>query len=366
MTSSPEKKPAAPEAETASTHQVAVIGAGLTGLSCARSLLGRGFSPTVFDRGRRPGGRMSTRHVEANGSEEATLSFDLGVPAFEQPVGGFANEVDRWIRQGIAGTWIPTEACWRAGRLEPRTAGGPRIIGQPTMDAIPRHLAEGLSIRSSMTVTGLRRTNDRWMLSVTPWREDEREVGPFDSVVLAMAPPQSVRLLEDTAPDLKSALERIRMSTIWVALLEMDDPGEELPEILHLPEHPELDTLIRESGRTGRVVGPGRSTWVIHARDDWSGERHGTDRTEIAAILEQRTRALLETITGRSMRTTRETVAHRWGLARSVTTLEERCLHDDGLRLAICGDGLGGSDIETCHLGGLAAAECVGRWHPAD
>lgn len=363
MTPTPEKKPVAPKPAPPATHRVAVIGGGLTGLTCARSLERRGFETTVFDRGRRPGGRMSTRHIKADASASTALAFDLGVPAFDVPVGDFTTEVDRWLERGIAGTWTPTEASWCAGKMTSPATGEPRIIGLPSMDAIPGHLAEGLTIRSSMTVTGLRRVEDTWILSVMPWREDEREIGPFDSVVLAMAPPQSVRLLDGTTPEMKTTLERIRMSTTWVALLEVDDHGEDMPEILHVQDEALLDTLIKESGRAGRAVSPGCTTWMIHARDDWSAEHHDSDRTEIAATLEEQARALLETITGRSVRTTRETLAHRWGMARSIEHLEERCLRVDEVQLVACGDGLGGSDVEACHLGGLAAAECVGSWY---
>jgi renalase len=357
MAPSPEKRTVSVDDHV--PHRVAVVGAGLTGMSCARALERMGCTTTVFDRGRRPGGRISTRHIESDGT---TLSFDLGAPSFDRPEGEFGIEVDRWLEHGAASIWTPTEARWSEGMLKESPEARTRITGLPAMDAIPDHLAEGLSIQVSMTVRGLHRLDGSWILTVTPWREDEREIGPFDSVVLAMAAPQSARLLAGTAPELAKSLERIRMSTTWVALLEVDDAGDDLPEILHVPEETVLTKLIRESGRPGRTVTPGRTSWVVHADDTWSSEHHDTERTEIAATLEQQARDVLEKITGRSIQATRKAVAHRWGMARSIETLKERCLRDDALRLAVCGDGIGGSDIEACHLGGLAAADCIDSW----
>lgn len=362
MTPPPEEKTVSDDQHPA--HRVAVIGAGLTGLTCARALGEMGCTVTVFDRGRRPGGRISTRRTEIGGS---TACFDLGAPSFERPTGSFGIEVDRWIESGTASNWTPTEARWRGGMLEEISKTRDMVIGLPSMDAIPDRLAEGLALESSTTVGGLARTDGSWTLAVTPWREDEREAGPFDSIVLAMAAPQSARLLAGPAPDLACSLEPVRMSTTWVAILEIDDDGAGLPDVLHTPEAPILAKLIKESGRPGRALTPGRTRWVIHADDTWSGEQFDTERVKIAAILERQACELLGTITGRSIRVTGSTVAHRWGLARSTETLEDRCLCDRELRLAVCGDGIGGSDIEACHLGGLAAAGCVESWsRPAE
>ncbi|MEO0815401.1 MAG: FAD-dependent oxidoreductase, partial [Myxococcota bacterium] len=44
--------------------RVAIVGAGMAGMSCARTLADHGVPVTVFDKGRGPGGRMSTRRAE--------------------------------------------------------------------------------------------------------------------------------------------------------------------------------------------------------------------------------------------------------------------------------------------------------------
>lgn len=46
------------------TLPIAVIGAGLAGLSCAQALLQAGHAVHVFDKSRGPSGRMSTRRAE--------------------------------------------------------------------------------------------------------------------------------------------------------------------------------------------------------------------------------------------------------------------------------------------------------------
>ncbi len=46
-----------------SKSTVAVIGAGMTGITCARALADAGFDVTVFEKSRGLGGRMATRRV---------------------------------------------------------------------------------------------------------------------------------------------------------------------------------------------------------------------------------------------------------------------------------------------------------------
>ncbi|MDO9620329.1 MAG: FAD-dependent oxidoreductase, partial [Moraxellaceae bacterium] len=43
------------------TRSIAIIGAGMSGLSCASALQQLGHNVTVFDKSRGMGGRMSTR-----------------------------------------------------------------------------------------------------------------------------------------------------------------------------------------------------------------------------------------------------------------------------------------------------------------
>ncbi len=49
---------------TAQALPVAIIGAGLAGLSCAQALVQAGHQVHVFDKSRGPSGRMSTRRAE--------------------------------------------------------------------------------------------------------------------------------------------------------------------------------------------------------------------------------------------------------------------------------------------------------------
>ena len=80
--------------------RVGIVGAGMAGLACARQLSWLGVR--LFDKGRRPGGRMSTRRVEVGGE---TLHFDHGAQYFTARDPEFVAFVNHWLETANAAPW---------------------------------------------------------------------------------------------------------------------------------------------------------------------------------------------------------------------------------------------------------------------
>ncbi len=59
-------------------HEVAIVGAGIAGLSCATALAAAGRRVVLFDKGRRPGGRLATRGGEWGPSSPTPSCPDRG------------------------------------------------------------------------------------------------------------------------------------------------------------------------------------------------------------------------------------------------------------------------------------------------
>src|ERR1700739_4462086 len=78
--------------------RVAVVGAGVAGLACARVLVERGYRVRVFERHDCPGGRLATRRLEA-------LTFDHGVQYFTIQDPRFELLVRKWETDGIVADW---------------------------------------------------------------------------------------------------------------------------------------------------------------------------------------------------------------------------------------------------------------------
>lgn len=314
---------------------VAIVGAGLAGIACAKSLAAHGVATRLFDKGRTPGGRLATRRVEAAGR---TLSFDHGAQYLtaRHPLFRAALEASQ------ARPW-PDEA---------------RRVGVPRMSAIPRALAEGLDITLSREVVGIAGTAEGWRLHHVPAQPrgaagaEPAEDGPFDAVVLAMPAPQAGALLAQPAPHLKRVLDMVRMAPCWTLMAAF-------PERLNLP-----DTLRPQGGPIGWAARdsskPGRDAaaecWVVQAGPEWS-RAHLEVPPAVAAP------ALLDAfaaLAGGTLPAPIHAAAHRWRYALVETALGAPCLWDPDRGLGACGDWCIGARAEAAVDSGAAMASVIG------
>src|SRR4051812_46516032 len=78
--------------------QIAIVGAGIAGLSCAQRLQSQGHHVTVYEKGGAVGGRMATRQNELGG-------FDHGAQYFTAAGAAFKKELAAWRKAGLAAPW---------------------------------------------------------------------------------------------------------------------------------------------------------------------------------------------------------------------------------------------------------------------
>ena len=77
---------------------VAVIGAGISGITAASNLAMKGFNVTIFEKSRGPGGRCATRC-------EKDFRFDHGAQYFTVSNDQFKNQVEVWLEEKIIAEW---------------------------------------------------------------------------------------------------------------------------------------------------------------------------------------------------------------------------------------------------------------------
>src|SRR4029453_12516530 len=88
--------------------KVAIVGAGVAGLSAARALVAAGQDVSVFERARHPGGRVATRFVNAVELPRmgtVDLAFDHGAQYFTARDPRFIVNVDGWLRERVIAKW---------------------------------------------------------------------------------------------------------------------------------------------------------------------------------------------------------------------------------------------------------------------
>ena len=87
--------------------RIAIVGAGLAGLTCAAELQAREHQVTVYEAHAEVGGRTATRDTEAGG-------FDLGAQYFTARGAAFSKRLAAW-REAGAPSWQFWSAASPAG-----------------------------------------------------------------------------------------------------------------------------------------------------------------------------------------------------------------------------------------------------------
>ncbi len=310
--------------------RIAVVGAGMAGLTAAHALHGRGFAVTVFDKSRGLGGRMATRRIEG-------LAFDHGAQFFTARDPDFDREVRAWGEHGIVGPWQPEGYS---------TTAAPWWVGTPRMTALARHLGAGLEVRGEATVSRVERQADGWHVT-----DGTAAHGPFDAVVVAAPAPQAVPLLA-ASPRLAALAATASMQPCWAALVAFA-ARLDAPDVLR-PEVGPIAWAARNASKPGR---DGAEAWVLHANPGWSEATLERAPADVLPDLLDAFAAALR----HPLPTPTFAAAHRWRYALAAAPLGEPCLFDPA-GLAACGDWCLGGRVEAAFLSGRAAAERIAAW----
>jgi predicted NAD/FAD-dependent oxidoreductase len=319
-------------------RSVAIVGAGLAGLACAKSLEAHGIAARLFDKGRAPGGRMATRRVEQDGR---TLEFDHGAQYL-----------------------TARHALFRATLEASNTRAWPdetRRVGVPRMSSIPRALAQGLHLSLSREVQAITGSPGAWVLQhVAATRGGQptgavAEDGPFDAVLLALPSPQAASLLARPAQHLKRVLDMVRMAPCWTLMAAFSERVA-LPDAIRLPGGP-IGWAARDSAKPGRQHD--NECWVVQAGPEWSREQLELQPAAAAEAL----LAAFQALAGGSLPTPIYLSAHRWRHALVETPLGAPCLWDPPRGLGACGDWCIGPRAEAAVDSGAALAAVIAA-HP--
>lgn len=110
---------------------VAVIGAGIAGLTATVELAALGHAVALFDKSRGPGGRCATRR-------SAVGAFDHGAPGFSATTAAFRAQVAAWQHAG----WVcaGNEGHAVATDEAPQHSTPSSIYGVPSMNALAGQL----------------------------------------------------------------------------------------------------------------------------------------------------------------------------------------------------------------------------------
>ncbi len=343
--------------------KIAVIGAGIAGIACARTLMQAGHQVTVFEKSRGAGGRMSTRNTEFGVFDHGTQYFTVRDARFEKALATSGPLVRPWsantvrildeLGRVVASSLPSKEAHW---------------VAAPGMNALVKHWAQPLIEAGRLNFeTQVQRieadklTAERWQLQTEGPGAETRVHSGFDTVVMAVPSPQAHALLlsSQIAKPMMGQIAGVSVAPCWTLMLAF--PQASQPALAHLgPQwnaarstHHRIAWLARESSKPGR--GP-IERWTVQASPEWS-ERHLED--DAPRVKAKLLKAFTE-VTGIRAEPGYAEV-HRWRYAQTTQPLPKTQSHlwDASAGIGACGDWCLGHRVEDGFVSGLEMALAV-------
>lgn len=318
-----------------SSRSIAIIGAGLAGLSCARTLEDQGHRVQVFEKSRGVGGRMSTRNFESWACDHGAQYFTARDPAFQR-------QVETWQKAGAAALWEAKITSFDAQGWQALQVSSGRFVGTPSMTAPAKHLAKDLNIHFSTTIDQLIRQDQHWTLHS---KEHGLLEHYFDTVVLAIPSKQAEPLVQPHSTALYARCKDAVMAPSWALMVYAT---ERLPLDFDAAfiNQGIFSWIARSSSKPQRQSG---EAWLAHATTEWSLAHENLTKDEAAPLLT----AGFEALTGYRPDTFQ---AHLWRFARLGHASHHGHLFDPDLRLGLCGDWTSTEKVEGAWLSGQALA----------
>ncbi len=314
--------------------RVAVVGAGLAGVACARAFADAGWRVAIHDDAPRIGGRLT--QVRREGA-----IFDHGGQFVRPRDPVFKALLEAGVAAGVAARWPAADRD-----------GVAAYVGCPTMASPLEALLHGIEVSTGCRVTGLVPDGEHWWLA----EADDLRHGPFDRVALAVPPAEAGRLLGtlETPPEaLLAAAAGAVLAPCWALLLAFDPPLDlDGFDARTIDEGP-IAWIARNTTKRGRE---GRDAWTVHASPAWS-EAHLELSPE--AVVERMLPAF-RAATGASAAPC-HVEAHRWNEALVTQAVGVAAVHDPATGLGLCGDWCLGGNMEAAFLSGRALAGLLGE-----
>lgn len=308
---------------------VVVLGSGMAGLAAARRAAASGLSVCVLDKGRRIGGRVSTRRADG-------FTFNHGAQFLTARDSDFIEDCGAAIDAGKMAQW--------------HVAGRDAFCGAPTMRDFPAFLGENLTVRQGFEVTQISQdeTIDH---AVTFTTADGDSISGRRAVITAPAP-QTERLLAEAAPELAASAGAARYAPCWTGMYGF--------EARSVPPHSQ--PYRADSGPVGWAVweahrpsGNGGAL-TVQAAPDWSEEHLEEDADAVAAAMLSAYLVVAGVAPGKPV----YAAAHRWRYARVTRPVpQDSAIINQTHTIAIAGDWCVGARVEDAYLSGRRAMEML-------
>ena len=319
--------------------RIAIVGAGLSGLVLARALR-RHADVLVFEKSRGPGGRLATRRA-------GDFRFDHGAQFFTARSAAFRAFLEPLVEARVVEPWSAhfVELGPR-GLLSSRRWGTdpPHYVAVPAMNALGKHLATEVEVRTNCRVARIERRGETWLLK----DETGTSLGAFDWVLLAI-PAEQARVMMPADFAHAGRLSRPDMLSCYALMLGFDRP---LPLSFDaaLVKDADISWLSVNNSKPER---PPAFSMVALASNAWADAHLDAEPGHV----ENHLRDALTGLLGQDLDGLSHTSLHRWRYANIGRQKGPRSLLDPRRRLGACGDWCVHGRVEGAYLSALDLAQ---------
>jgi renalase len=343
------------------TKRIAIVGAGIAAITCARTLVQAGHSVTVFEKSRSVGGRMATRSSDFGNFDHGAQYFTVRDTRFAQALATVPGVCRPWSANTVQ--VLDAHGLVAEAGLPARE---PHWVAKPNMGALVQAWAQPLvdnhAVELQTCVEAIERdalNPEQWQLRTSGVDDGAHVFSGFDAVVLAIPGPQAQALLQ-TQSETTSFAKKVAQSTVapcWTLMIAF--PQAMQPGLTTLgPQwnaarstHHRIAWLTRESSKPGRGA---IERWTVQASAAWSQEHLQDDAARITAKL---LKAFAE-VTGIRAEPAHAEV-HHWRYAKTVKPLGVSHLWDAKAGVGVCGDWCLGHRVENAFVSGLEMALAI-------
>ena len=303
-----------------------VLGSGIAGLAAARLAQNDGKSVLVIDKGRRLGGRVSTRRQDG-------FVFNHGAQFVTAKGTEFVDLLDM---------------AKAAGNIKDWQVSDDKIvqIGTPTMRDLPKFMATELMIRQQTEITKITHHGGH----IGFFDKDDLVATGRQAIITAPAA-QTGKLLAGIYPELVATADSVSYDPCWTIMLGLeDDHGLGTTPLRH--EAAGIALGVPEMTRSNQQSGLSAPALTIQATGQWSQQHlHDSPQMVIESLCQ-----IWQNLTGKPLDNISTATAHRWLYAKVTTAAPSDAprLSNNG-KLAIAGDWLGGPRVEQAFDSGQQA-----------
>lgn len=314
------------------TIKVAIIGAGLSGLTCAKQLQHRGFSVDIFDKGRGVGGRMSSRRTSWGYIDHGTQYFTVKDPLFKE----FLKNYD-----SIIAVWEGKFARWQEKEFTPFFPENPRYVASMGMNNLCKSM--NLKVRLQTKIIQLEKSTS-WTLV----DDNEEKYSGYDIVIVTAPPAQTYDLLKDKT-NITSSIEAMKMYACFSLMVIPEEKLNLCFDGVEL-QHPVLGWVAMNDSKPMRGE---KGAIVMQSNFTWAEDNLEENRDVLIEIIKKNTEDVFNIKFANNLYES----LHLWRYALPVLNNEKGYYLDEDNNIGICGDWCLKGKVESAFLSGYYLAE---------